>query len=129
MKNTTISLLLVLLISACSHKTESTVATGTPHFQIAASDVSTASFQSVTNRADFVAAHKTAVVDVVFSSSKAAEFGKFTREHLNQQVQILVGSKVVAEPRILAEISGGEIELNFTTPEEAQAVVDSLTKK
>jgi preprotein translocase subunit SecD len=129
MKNTTISLLLVLFISACSHKTESIVVTGTPQFQIAASDVSTASFQSATNRADLVAAHKTAVVDVVFSSSKAAELGKFTREHLNQQVQILVGSKIVAEPWIRSEISGGEIELNFTTPEEAQAVVDSLTKK
>ena len=30
MKNTTISLLLVLFVSACSHKTESTVATDTP---------------------------------------------------------------------------------------------------
>jgi preprotein translocase subunit SecD len=129
MKNTILGLILVLFVSACSHKTESSVVIGTPQFQISATDVSTASYQNVTNRADLVAAHKTAVVDVVFSSSKATEFGKFTQEHLNQQVQILVGSKVVAEPTINSVISSGAIELNFSTPEEAQAVVDSLTKK
>src|ERR1035437_538455 len=36
MKNTTLSLLLVLFVSACSHKTESNVVTGTPQPEAAA---------------------------------------------------------------------------------------------
>jgi len=129
MKNTTISLLLVLFVSACSHKTESSVVTGTPQFQIAAGDVTSASVQPVNGNADLAAAHMTAVVDVVFSSSKAAEFQKFTQEHLNQKVQILVGTNIVVEPMVRSAIPSGEIELSFSTPEAAQAIADILTKK
>ena len=129
MKNSTLGLLLVLFISACSHKTDSTVTAGTPQFQIAASDVTSASVQPVTGNANLAAAHKTAVVDVVFSSSMAADFQKFTQEHLNQQVQILVGTNIVAEPMVRSAIPGGEIELSFSTPEAAQAIADILTKK
>jgi len=130
MKNTTLSLLLVLFVSACSHKTESTVTTtGTPQFSVAASDVSTASVQIATNTPNLVAANKTALVDVRLSGKAATDFQKFTRDHMNQQVQILVGTNVVAEPVIRAAISSGELPLSFSTPEEAQAVVDSLSKK
>jgi preprotein translocase subunit SecD len=133
MKNTTISLLLVLFVSACSHKTESTqtISTdgSTPQFSIAASDVSSASVQTATNSPNLVAAHKTAQVDVHLSTKAAADFQRFTQEHLNQKVQILVGTNVVAEPVIRAVLSRGELPLNFSTPEEAQAVVDSLSKK
>jgi preprotein translocase subunit SecD len=133
MKNTTIGLLLVLFVSACSHKTESTPTTSTdgstPQFSIAASDVSSASVQIATNSPNLVAAQKTALVDVHLSTNAAADFQKFTQAHLNQKVQILVGTNVVSEPVIRAAISSGELPLSFSTPEEAQAVVDSLSKK
>jgi preprotein translocase subunit SecD len=133
MKNTTISLLLVLFVSACSHKTESTPTTSTDgstsQFSIAASDVSSASVQITTNTPNLVAAHKTALADVHLSTKAAAEFQKFTQAHLNQKVQILVGTNVVVEPVIRAAISSGELPMPFATSEEAQAVVDSLTRK
>src|SRR5665647_13622 len=84
MKNTTISLILVLFTSACSHKTESTPTTSTggstPQFSIAASDVSSASVEILTNTPNLVAAHKTASADVHLSSKAAADFQKFTQE-------------------------------------------------
>ena len=122
MKNTTLSLILVLFVSACSHKTESTVITGSTEFSIAAGDVTAAPVMRPTGSTE-------ALVDVHFSSTKSAEFSQFTASHLNQKVQILVGTKVVAEPVIRAAITGGQIQLHFATPEEAQAVADSLTKK
>jgi preprotein translocase subunit SecD len=120
MKNTTMSVLLLLFVSACSHKTESS-ANGTPQFQIAASDVSTVSYQGYTNAK--------AVVDVVFSRNKAAQLYKFTQEHLGQKVQILVGTNVLEEATIRSAIPNGEILLSYPTPKEAQSVVDSLTTK
>jgi len=133
MKNTMLSLPLVLLVSACSHKTESAPTTGTggstPQFAIAANDVSSASIEILTNTPNLVAAHATASADVHLASKAAADFQKFTQAHLNQQVQILVGSKVVAEPVIRAPISSGEVVLSFPTPGEAQAVVEALSKK
>jgi preprotein translocase subunit SecD len=133
MKNTTLSLLLVLFVSACSNKSETTPTTDTggspPQFSITASDVSGASVQIANNTPNLVAAHKTALADVHLSPKTAANFQKFTKEHLNQKVQILVGTNVVAEPVIRAELSDGRIPLTFSTPEEAQAVVDYLTKK
>jgi preprotein translocase subunit SecD len=129
MKNTTLSLLLVLFVSACSHKTESVVTTGTPQFAIAAGDVSTAIVKIDTNTPILVAANMTALADVRLSGKAAINFQKFTQEHLNQHVQILVGSKVVFEPVIRATISSGEVVMGFSTPEEAQAVVDVLSKK
>jgi hypothetical protein len=100
--------------------------TGIPRFQIAASDVTSASVQPVTGNANLAAAP---MLDIVFSSSKAAEFQKFTQEHLNQRVQILVGTNLVIEPMVCSVIPGGEIELSFSTPEAAQAIADILTKK
>ena len=133
MKNTTISLLLVLFVSACSHKTESTPTTSTdgstPQFSIATSDISSASVQTATNSPNLVAAHKTALVYVYLSTKAAADFQRFTQEHLNQKVQILIGTNVVAEPVIRAVLSRGEFPLSFSTLEEAQAVADSLSKK
>ena len=123
MKNVTVSLLFVLFVSACSPKTESIVTTGTPQFSFAAGDVATASIQTP------AASSNAVVVDVHFSSIKTAEFSKFTQEHLNQKVQILVGTKVVAEPVILAALTGGEVQLHFATSEEAKAMADSLTKQ
>jgi preprotein translocase subunit SecD len=133
MKNLAIALILVLFTSACSRKTETTptasTGVGLPQFVIAASDVMTASAKSATNRPDLIAAHRNAVVDVQFSSKATADFKKFTQEHLNQQVQILVGSNVFAVTWIRSVHPDGRFQTAFSTLEEAQAVADSLTKK
>jgi preprotein translocase subunit SecD len=129
MKNIAIGLMLALFTSACSHKTETTPTASLPQFVFAASDVMTASVQSATNRPDLIAAHRTAVVDIQFSSKSAADFKKFTQEHLNQQVQILVGSNVLAETWIRSVHPDGLFQTAFSTLEEAQAVADTLTKK
>lgn len=131
MKTTTLSLslILVLFVSACSHKTESTTSTGTPQFSIAVGDVASTSVEVVTDRVPSSPTQQMAVVHLEFSGAKAAEFRKFTKEHLNQKVQIMVGTKVVSEPVIRAEIPSPKIELAFPSPDEAQAVADSLSKK
>jgi preprotein translocase subunit SecD len=126
MKTIILSLVLVLFVSACSRK----AATGTPQFSIAAGDVvGAASVEIVTGRVPSSPTQETAVVHLQFSSAKAAEFRQFTKDHLNQKVQILVGTKVVEEPVIRAEIPSPKIELMFSSSNEAQVVTDSLSKK
>jgi preprotein translocase subunit SecD len=129
MKITTLSLLIVLFASACSQKSQNAVSTGTSEFPISAGDVVTTSVEVVTGRVPSSPTQQTALVHLQFSPAKAAEFRKFTREHLNQQVQITIGTNVVAEPVIRAELSSPKIELGFPTAEKAQAVADSLSKK
>jgi preprotein translocase subunit SecD len=129
MKNTTISLLLVLFVSACSHKTESTVTTGSTEFSIAAGDVVSTSVETVTGIDLSSPTQAVPVVHVELSSTKAAEFRQFTKEHLNQKVQIMVGTNVVEEPVIRAEISSPKIDLMFSSHDKAQAIADSLSKK
>lgn len=73
--------------------------------------------------------HDTIVIDLQFSADKADEFRKFTREHINQQTQLLVGSKVVAEPYIQSEISDGQVDLSFSSADQARSVVDTLNKR
>ena len=129
MKNTTLSLLLVLFVSACSHKTESTVTTGSTEFSIAAADVVSTSVETVTGRVVSSPTQAMSVVHVELSGPKSAEFCRFTKDHLNQKVQIMIGTNVVEEPVIRAEISSPKIELMFSSPDKAQAIADSLSKK
>src|SRR5262245_25761543 len=105
MKNTLLSLIVVLFLPACSTKTTPTSSAGTRQFTIKPADVASA---SVTAPAP---TQQKAVVHVEFSKAQAEGFRKFTKEHLDQKVQILVGTKVVAEPVIRSEIPGGKIEL------------------
>ena len=117
-----------LLASACSHKTESSVPTNStnkPQFTIAAADLAVPA-ELGTNGVG--SGHETIVIHLQFSAAKADEFRKFTREHAKQQTQLLVGSKVVAEPYINAEISGGKADIAFSSIDQAQPVADSLNK-
>jgi len=62
-------------------------------------------------------------VHLQFTKAKADEFRKFSRAHINQQTRLLVGSKVVAQPYVRAEITGPEVSLSFSSVDDAQAVV------
>jgi preprotein translocase subunit SecD len=118
MKNTLLSLATILLVTACSPKSEraSTDSTVTPQFSVAAGDVASASADS-------------SVVHIEFSKAKAEAFRNFTKEHVDQKVQVVVGTKVVAEPVIRSEIPGGKIDVSFSSAEEARAFSASLSHK
>ena len=129
MKITTFSLMLLLSASVWSSKAQNTIATNTPQFSIAAGDVVSTSVEVVTGRMPASPAQEIATLHLKFSKAKAAEFREFTKKHIKQKVQIMVGTNVVAEPVIRAEILGPKIELGFSSPEKAHAVADSLRKK
>ena len=128
MKNTTLSLLLVLFVSACSHKTESNATAGLPEFSIAVGDVVSTSVETATGHASSPT-QEMSLVHIQLSSAKGAEFRQFTKDHVSQKVQILVGTKVVQEPVIFAEIESPKIDLLYSTPAEAQSIADLLSKK
>ena len=135
MKNTIIGLLLILFVSACSHKTEgivttdSNVATNTPQFSMVAGDVISTSVENVTGRMPSSPTQEMSVVHIELSGAKAAEFRQFTKDHINQKVQILVGAKIVEEPNIRSEMPSPKIELEFSSPDEAQTIAHTLSNK
>ena len=134
-KGYTVLLAVSLFAAACSRKSESTVSTSKPRsidaskpqFTIAAADLAVPS-KIGTNSAPS-GTNASIVIHLQFSTEKAEEFRQFTREHLNQKMQLLVGSKVVAEPFIVAEVSGGQADLTFSSLDDAKAVADSLNKR
>lgn len=46
-----------------------------------------------------------------------------------RQIQLLVDGKVIAEPTVTAQVPGTEIDLTFSSAEEAKAFVASLTTR
>jgi preprotein translocase subunit SecD len=122
MKTTTLSLILVLLTSACVSNAQSSVTNAKPQFVIMAGDVSAAPVIMPTNSTE-------GIVDVHFSGRARVEFAKFWQEHLDQQVQILFNKKVIGEPVINGRIGTGyAIYLHFPTVAEAKRTADLLTK-
>ena len=112
--------------SACSHKGENTAPSGKLQFMITPKDL--IGFAEVTTNSIPSGTNATFIIHLQFTNAKSDEFRKFTREHINQQVQLLVGSKVVAEPFIVAEISNGQEDLKFASPDEAHMVANLLGK-
>jgi hypothetical protein len=131
MKYTTIGLMLVLFTSACSHKIESTPTptsgSSTPQFSITPADVASTSIELVVGRVPSSPTQEVAVVHLEFSSAKAAEFRQFTKDHLNQRVQISVGTNVAEERVIRAESSSPRIEMVLSSPGETRFVAESLS--
>jgi preprotein translocase subunit SecD len=126
-KRFTILLAISLFVPSCSHKTESSAPAVKAQFTIATEDLAVPA-EIGTNSAP-AGGQATIVVHVRFSKTKAEEFRKFTREHINQQTQILVGPRVVAEALIGGEISDGQADLVFSSFDKAREVADSLNKK
>jgi preprotein translocase subunit SecD len=131
MKTLTLNLALLILISGCGRKIENGVATnssnGIPQFQIALGDVSSVSVKGVTSDGTSNS-NAAATIYVEFTKTRASEFHDFTQEHLNQKIQILVGSNVVSEPVLSSVLPGNEITLHFSTLKEANTVLDCLKK-
>ena len=62
------------------------------------------------------------------SSAKATEFQKFTQLHLNQKVQIVIGTNVVAEPIVSSEVTDGKIVL-FCPTDEIKRITEPFPKR
>jgi preprotein translocase subunit SecD len=112
-------------MSSCASKAQSDAPPTKPQFVIMAGDVISTSVEVVTGKTP----QDLSVVHLEFSGAKAAEFRQFTKDHLNQKVQIVVGTKIAEEPIIRAEIPSPKIDLTFSSPDEARAIADILIKK
>jgi preprotein translocase subunit SecD len=124
MKITILSLILILLVSACSHKSREFANAADTNFVFSAEDI-TSPAEVVTDR--FGTFH----VDVKLSGVKADDLRQFTQAHLNQQVEISFGSNVLTRPIIREVIPNGEIMETFPSSEsnEAWTVANLLNKK
>src|SRR6266481_1284198 len=126
-----LSLVLVLIASACSHTPQRgrsyTLEPSKPQFTIAPADLAGPAVLATNSSPS--GAHGTIVLHLQFSPAKTDAFRIFTRDHTNQQTQLVVGSKVVAEPFIVAEISDGRADLAFSSFDEARAVKGLLSRK
>ena len=135
MRITTLILGLVLLTSACSHRNESVklsvaqpiaVDGGKPHFRLVAADLAA---PAVIRTNGVGSGHETLVIHFQLSAGKAAEFARFTQEHLRQQAQLICDSTVVAEPFVATPISDGRVQIAFSSLEQARGVEGLLNKK
>lgn len=131
MKTTAFSLVLLLFVSACSHKGDS-VTGNTPQLLIALSDiVGGGGLVTKLNRAKLVDTNMTAAVWIRLSDKAAHDLEIFSREHLNQRVQFQLGTNVVGET-MYSVITNKELDLFFPSTDEAiavqRAVADALPK-
>jgi preprotein translocase subunit SecD len=124
-------LAILMITAACSPKNDAPVVNtpstpkGKPQFTIIPNDV--AGIAEVTTQS-MPGTNAEYAIHLQFTDAKAEMFREFTRQHVNQQVQLFVSGHVVAEPVIGAEISNGQADLVFSTPDEAHAVASLLTK-
>ncbi len=68
------------------------------------------------------------VVRMGLTSARAADYQKFTLQHLNQKVQILLGTNVVAEPIVSSEATNGIITL-YCLPDEIKKITEPFPRK
>jgi hypothetical protein len=78
-KNIVIGLALVLFIPACSQKSESSGALGTPQFQITAADVTSVSVHPLTL---VKTGRKIGELDVAFANGENSKFQKFAKKSI-----------------------------------------------
>src|SRR5207248_3222156 len=108
---------------------EGASATGTPQFSLALSDISGGGLVIATNQPELVAAHKQFVEFLRLSSTAATDLQKFSQTHLNQQVQFLIGTNVVAQQTISSVITNNELDLYYPSWAATKVVSDALVKK
>jgi preprotein translocase subunit SecD len=125
---------ILLIAPACgrktemaSPKTEIASSTNKPQFIIAATDLAVPANVGTNG---IGSGHDTIVVHMQLSADRTEAFRKFTHEHVNHQTQLVVGSKVIAEPVVLKEITNGRVDVApFPSADEAQTVLDLLNKE
>src|SRR2546426_652718 len=115
MKITISALLVALFACGCSKNAVSTDVKVLPQFHIINTDVTTASVSVVTGQITANPTQEVALLHITLVDSKAAEFQKFTREHLREKIQVLVLGKVTIQPVVLDEISSGQIDVPYSS--------------
>jgi hypothetical protein len=136
MKTLAFGLMLPLILSGCAAQTHShheampiraeNPAPAMAQFFVTPYDVSSASVQTLTV---VRTGRKLAELDVLFSSDKAAEYHQFTEQHLNQRIQVLVGTNVIVQPWIFSADTSGKLEVSISDFERAQRLADLLARK
>jgi preprotein translocase subunit SecD len=119
----------VSLAIGCSKPTAKSLGGTAPQFHIASGDVSSASVSVVTGQILANPTQEVALLHVRLTDSKAKEFQKFTREHIKQKIQVVIFGKVATEPVILQEITSGQLDLPYSSSNEASNVAQSLGKR
>ena len=127
MKTTLLSLAAVLLFGGYSGQSQSSPTLDAPQFRIGAGDVAKMSKKLIVGDPS-IPGQSEYRVQLGLSSARAADFQKFTQLHLNQKVQIVLGTNVVAEPIIRAEITDGKIVLNCPA-DEIKKITEPFPKK
>jgi hypothetical protein len=152
MKNIILTLVIVLFAVGCSKRIQ-TDANGTPQFTLAAEDLASP-IEIVTNgvfevsqpgagTVEFTTKNMPGMTGLRFklTAAKLHELGKFRhyvairsmdRQPNHARAQILVGSKVVYDSpdfRVFVWSAAGGMALSFKSPDEAQSVADSLTRR
>ena len=127
MKTILLSLTAFLLLGGYSGQSQNSPASGAPRFQLGPGDVAKMSKQlikgdpSVPRQAQYK-------VRLDLSGAKATEFQKFTQLHLNQKVQIVIGTNVVAEPIVSSEVTDGKNVL-FCPTDEIKRITEPFPKR
>src|ERR1039457_98453 len=127
MKTTLSILAAVLLLSGYSGQSQSSPPSDVPQFQIGAGDVAKMSMKLIKGDPS-IPAQGEYHVQLGLSSARATEFQKFTQLHLNQKVQIVIGTNVVAEPIVSSEVTDGKIVL-FCSTDEIKRITEPFPKR
>jgi hypothetical protein len=125
MKNIICVSMLALVILGCTKLAENHPA-ALAQFVITPQEVKSASVETMTV---VKTGRKLAALEVQFSQDKAAEYRHFTQEHLNQRIQVLVGTNVIVEPWVTSADKTGKLEVSISDFEKAQKLADLLATK
>lgn len=129
MKTATLGLLLALCLSACSRKNEDIDTISSREFSLAPGDVVNATIETTSADPGAPPPQGMTILHLEFSRAKADEFRRFTRDHVGQKVQIMIGINVIKDPVVQSEIVSPKLDLPYSTPAEAQAILNLLGKK
>jgi preprotein translocase subunit SecD len=69
------------------------------------------------------------VISIKLNGNKSTEFHDFTANHLNQKVQVIVGTNIVVEPVIRAILSGQDIVISRPSLNDANALMKLLKQR
>lgn len=124
MKTILVSLIVAFLVVGCSKKRMANIGVNVPQFAFTAKDMASPA-EVFTNKSGAT------VVRFKLADAKAEALHAFTEKHLNQTVEVVFGSKVIARPLIRSVISDGEIEESFASSasNQAQATANLLNQK
>ncbi len=98
----------ILLLGGYSGPSQSSPPLIVPQFHLGRTDVSKMS-KSLIKGNPSIPRPDCYIFHLALSDARAIDFQKFTRQHLNEKVEIVLGTNVIAEPIIRSEVTNGMI--------------------